>query len=61
MTDDLIGSVVAAVLSARPNGNGMAWGLVARAKRITVWISGGDGQPALSIVKIEERLGWQAD
>ena len=60
LTDDLIGAVVAAVRPARPNGHGEAWDrLLARQEQITGWVVGGDGQPALSIVKIEELLARQ--
>ena len=44
--------------SARPNGHGNAWEeLLARQTQITTWVAGeGRDSPALSIVKIEERL-----
>jgi len=52
--------VVAAVRPARPNGHGGSWDLLlARQEQITKWVTGGDGQPPLSIVKIEELLARQ--
>lgn len=60
LTDELIGVVVAAVRPARPNGHGASWGLLlAREEQIKKWVAGGDGQPPLSIVKIEELLARQ--
>lgn len=60
LTDALIGAVVAAVRPARPNGHGVSWELLlARQDQIITWVTGGDGQPALSIVKIEELLARQ--
>ncbi len=60
LTDGLIGAVVAAVRPARPSGHGAAWGLLlAYEEQITTWVAGGEGQPALSIVKIEELLARQ--
>ena len=57
LSDDLIGAVVAAVRPARPNGHGASWEmLLAREEQISKWVAGGDGQPPLSIVKIEELL-----
>ena len=57
LTDELVGVVVAAVRPARANGHGASWGLLlAREEQIKKWIAGGDGQPPLSIVKIEELL-----
>ena len=60
LSDELIGAVVAAVRPARPNGHGQAWALLlAQEEQITKWVVGGEGQPALSIVKIEELLTRQ--
>ena len=60
LSDGLIGAVVAAVRPARPNGHGQAWDLLlTRQEQITAWVDGGEGQPALSIVKIEELLARQ--
>lgn len=60
LSDELIGAVVAAVRPARPNGHGAAWDLLlAREEQITKWVAGGEGQPPLSIVKIEELLARQ--
>jgi len=60
LTDGLIGAVVAAVRPARPNGHGVSWELLlAREQQITKWVAGGDGDPPLSIVKIEELLARQ--
>ncbi len=60
LTDELVGAVVAAVRPARPNGHGAAWDLLlARQEQITTWVTGDEGQPALSIVKIEELLARQ--
>ena len=60
LTDELVGVVVAAVRPARANGHGASWGLLlAREEQIKKWIAGGDGQPPLSIVKIEELLARQ--
>jgi transposase len=60
LTDALIGAVVAAVRPVRPNGHGAAWELLlARQEQITSWVAGGEGQPPLSIVKIEELLARQ--
>ncbi|MGH3999883.1 MAG: IS21 family transposase, partial [Pseudonocardiaceae bacterium] len=57
LTDELVGAVVAAVRPARPNGHGSSWDLLlAREERIKKWVAGGEGQPSLSIVKIEELL-----
>jgi transposase len=60
VTDELAGLVVEAVRAARPNGHGDSWGLLlAREEQIIAWVKGGDGQDALSIVKIEELLARQ--
>lgn len=60
LSDELIGAVVAAVRPVRPNGHGSSWELlVARQEQITKWVTGGEGQPSLSIVKIEELLARQ--
>ena len=60
LSDGLIGAVVAAVRPARPNGHGAGWDLLlAHQDRITAWVAGGEGQPSLSIVKIEELLARQ--
>lgn len=60
LSDELIGAVVAAVRPARPNGHGQAWDLLlAQQEQITKWVAGGEGQDALSIVKIEELLARQ--
>ena len=60
LTDDLVGAVVAVVRPARPNGHGAAWDLLlAREEQLTEWVAGGQGQPGLSIVKIEELLARQ--
>ena len=57
LTDELIGAVVGAVRPARPNGHGSAWEmLLGREEQITAWVTGGGGQPSLSIVKIAELL-----
>ena len=62
LSDELVGAVVAAVRPARPNGHGASWEtLLAREEQIKTWVAGGEGQPPLSIVKIEEllaRQGW---
>jgi len=48
------------VRPARPNGHGAAWDLLlVRQEQITAWVAGGDGQPPLSVVKIEELLARQ--
>jgi hypothetical protein len=55
--DELVGVVVGAVRPARPNGHGAAWEtLLGREDQIRGWVKGGEGQPPLSIVKIEELL-----
>ncbi len=60
LTDELVGAVVGAVRPARPNGHGPAWEtLLGREEQITAWVTGGGGQPALSIVKIAELLARQ--
>ncbi len=60
LTDELIGSVVAAVRPARPNGHGSAWDLLlSREEQVTAWVAGGSGQPPLSVVKMEELLARQ--
>ncbi len=60
LSDGLIGAVVAAVRPVRPNGHGAAWDLLlGHEQQITRWVAGGDGQPSLSIVKIEELLARQ--
>jgi transposase len=60
VTDELVGLVVDAVRPARPHGHGGSWELLlAHEEQIRVWVSGGDGEPALSIVKIEELLARQ--
>jgi len=60
LSDELIGAVVAAVRPARPNGHGPAWDLlVSREEQVTAWVAGGEGQPALSMVKIAELLARQ--
>ena len=60
LSDELIGAVVAAVRPARPNGHGPAWDLLlGRQEQISTWVAGGEGQPALSMVKIEELLARQ--
>jgi transposase len=60
LSDELIGAVVAAVRPARPNGHGASWEmLLAREEQIRGWVAGGDGQPPLSAVKIEELLARQ--
>jgi hypothetical protein len=60
LTDELVGEVVAAVRPARPNGHGASWDLLlAREEQIKAWVVGGSGQPALSVVKIEELLARQ--
>ena len=57
VTDELIGLVVEAVRPARPNGHGAAWErLCAHEEQVRAWVSGGDGQDPLSIVKIEQLL-----
>jgi len=51
---------VAAVRPERPSGHGASWDLLlAHQGQIKVWVAGGEGQPALSIVKIEELLARQ--
>ncbi len=60
LTDELVGAVVAVVRPARPNGHGAAWELLLGwQEQISAWVAGGAGQPALSIVKIEELLARQ--
>ena len=60
LNDELIGAVVATVRPARPNGHGAAWDLLlAREEQIKTWVAGGEGQPPLSVVKIEELLARQ--
>ncbi len=60
LSDELIGSVVAVVRPARPDGHGAAWELLlGREAQITAWVAGGSGQPPLSVVKIEELLARQ--
>jgi transposase len=57
VTDELIGLVVEAVRPARPNGHGAAWEvLCAHEEQVRAWVTGGDGQDPLSIVKIEQLL-----
>lgn len=57
VTDELVGQVVEAVRPVRPNGHGESWEqLLAHEGQIRAWVSGGDGQDALSVVKIEELL-----
>lgn len=58
VTDEVVGAVVATVRPARPNGHGSAWeSLLEREEQIKGWVAGdGKGNPALSIVKIEELL-----
>jgi transposase len=60
VTEELVGAVVEAVRPARPNGHGAAWeALLAREEQIRAWVAGGDGEPPLSIIKIEELLARQ--
>jgi transposase len=60
VTDELVGVVVETVRPARPNGHGAAWeSLLGHEEQIRSWVSGGDGQDPLSIVKIEELLARQ--
>ncbi len=60
VTDELVGLVVDAVRPARPNGHGASWEvLVVHEEQIQGWVSGGNGQDPLSIVKIEELLARQ--
>ncbi len=60
LSDELLGAVVAMVRPARPNGHGAAWELLlAHEEQLTKWVAGGEGQPPLSIVKIEELLARQ--
>jgi transposase len=60
VTDELIGAVVTAVRPARPNGHGASWEiLLGWEEQIRGWVAGGQGQPPLSIVKIEELLARQ--
>lgn len=60
LSDELIGAVVAAVRPARPNGHGVSWDLLlVHQEQIKGWVAGGGGQPALSIVKIDELLARQ--
>jgi transposase len=57
VTDELIGLVVEAVRPARPNGHGAAWeALCAHEEQVRAWVTGGEGQDPLSIVKIEQLL-----
>ena len=57
LSDELVGSVVAAVRPARPNGHGASWDLLlAHQEQIKKWVAGGEGEKPLSIVKIEELL-----
>jgi transposase len=57
VTDELVGAVVEAVRPARPNGHGASWEvLLAHEEQIRGWVTGGDGEPPLSIVKVEELL-----
>ena len=57
LTDELIGAVVSAVRPARPNGHGASWDLlIVYEEQIKSWVAGGEGQPPLSVVKIEELL-----
>jgi transposase len=57
VSDELVGAVVDAVRPARPNGHGGSWQvLLTHEEQIRVWVAGGDGEPPLSIVKIEELL-----
>jgi transposase len=60
LSDELIGAVVAAVRPARPDGHGASWEiLLGWEEQIKTWVAGGQGQPPLSIVKIEELLARQ--
>lgn len=60
LSDGLLGAVVAMVRPERPNGHGAAWELLlAHEEQIIKWVAGGEGQPPLSIVKIEELLARQ--
>lgn len=60
LTDELVGAVVSAVRPSRPNGHGGAWeALLACEEQVKKWVAGGQGEPALSIVKIEELLARQ--
>jgi len=60
VTDELVGVVVDAVRPVRPNGHGPSWELLlAHEDQIRAWVTGGDGQAPLSIVKIEELLARQ--
>ncbi len=60
LTDELIGAVVTVVRPARPNGHGASWEiLLGWEEQICGWVAGGQGQPPLSIVKIEELLARQ--
>jgi hypothetical protein len=57
VTDELVGAVVEAVRPARPNGHGASWQvLLAHEEQIRSWVTGGRGEPPLSIVKVEELL-----
>jgi transposase len=57
VTDELVGAVVEAVRPARPNGHGASWEvLLAHEEQIRAWVTGGGGEPPLSIVKVEELL-----
>jgi len=60
VTDELVGVVVDAVRPVRPNGHGPSWELLlAHEDQIRAWVTGGEGQAPLSIVKIEELLTRQ--
>ena len=60
VTDELVGVVVDAVRPVRPNGHGPSWELLlAHEDQIRAWVTGGEGQAPLSIVKIEELLARQ--
>jgi transposase len=60
VTDELVGEVVDAVRPARPNGHGASWEtLLAHEEQIRGWVTGSDGQDALSMVKVEELLARQ--
>ncbi len=60
VTDGVIGAVVEAVRPARPNGRGAAWELLlGHEEQVRAWVAGGDGEPPLSIVKIEQLLARQ--
>jgi hypothetical protein len=52
--DELVGQVVAAVRSARPNGHGQSWGTATgREEQIRAGVDG-EGNPPLTMVKIHE-------